>query len=614
MALMTTWNRSATQLPQLGRRLFGVFLATGWACALPFAAGQAPSYPALPIPPQSTQAIEPGIRGAGPQSGQVFLLPNTPAGNPANGVNPTEAKPVANSVPPVETATPALRAKVETLIGDIQDPDVRLDLLTRKSRLVRTKLPVMRVAIADPSVVETVQFGPTEFELIGRMPGETTMTLWFNGPPQNGYPPSLRYLIKVSRDEQNEDQARVEYGALQRRINELFPNSYIQLIPVLDKLIVRGQARDAAEAAQIMSVLRGESVDQTGATLGPGAGFGGGGWGGGFGFGQGRAGRIWGANDMPASAVINMITIPGEQQVLLKVRIAELSRASLRELGANFTYTVNDVTFNTFLGIAGAGSVVLNNADVQLTLSAIASNNTNKVLAEPNLVTLSGFPASFIAGGSFAVPTALVGAAGGLAATTSFQGFGTQIQFTPTVLDKDHIRLQVTPTFSEINGGNTVNGIPGLNTRSVFTTVDLREGQWLAIAGLLQDQMQSSKVRVPWLGDIPVLGALFSHTRAQRAETELVILVSPELIHPLEPDQMPLILTGMEVTEPDDAALFLRQRWEGNPDVNHRSTVWPVYQQDNFDARLRACRAAKSQSGFVPTEQYYMNGPFGFSN
>ncbi|MBS0209221.1 MAG: pilus assembly protein N-terminal domain-containing protein [Planctomycetes bacterium] len=607
-----------TSLPpkRAARWLHCIGVLVGWACALSQASAQAPGYPPLPIPPQagpqpSVQTIDPGVRNQAPQSGQVFFLPNAPTSN-APGAT-TEAKPVANTVPPVETASPALRAKVETLIDDIQDPDVRLDLLTRKSRLVRTKLPVMRVAIADPSIVETVQFGPTEFELIGRTPGETTMTLWFHGAPQNGYPPSLRYLIKVTRDEQNEDQARIEYGALQRRINELFPNSYIQLIPVLDKLIVRGQARDAAEAAQIMSVLRGESIDQSGATLGPGAGFGWGGGGGGFGMG-GRMGRLYGANDMPASSVVNMITIPGEQQVMLKVRIAELSRAALREMGASFSYHVNDVTFNGFLGIAGAGSVVLNNADVQLTLSALASNNTNKVLAEPNLVTLSGFPASFIAGGSFAVPTALVGAAGGLAATTSFQGFGTQIQFTPTVLDKDHIRLQVTPTFSEINSGNSVNGIPGLNTRSVFTTVDLREGQWLAIAGLLQDQMQSSKVRIPWIGDIPILGGLFSHVRAQRAETELVVLVSPELIHPLEPDQMPLILTGMEVTEPDDAALYLRQRWEGNPDVNHRSTVWPIYQQDNFDARLRACRAAKSQSGFMSTEQYYMSGPFGFSN
>lgn len=188
------------------------------------------------------------------------------------------------------------------------------------------------------------------------------------------------------------------------------------------------------------------------------------------------------------------------------------------------------------------------------------------------------------------------------------------IQFTPTVLDKDHIRLQVTPTFSTLNTGNTVNGIPGLNTRSVSTTVDLREGQWLAVAGLLQDQQIGDKVRVPWIGDIPVLSILFSRNRVSRDETELVILVSPELVHPMEVDQVPQILPGMEVTEPSNLGFYIFGRYEGAPGVDHRSTVWPVYGWDVFSGRAGSLRAHKAGVGYTQAEQFYMNGPVGFSN
>jgi pilus assembly protein CpaC len=516
-----------------------------------------------------------------------------------------------STVPSADRAPPEVQAKVENVISDIQGPEVRLDLMMRKSKLIRTRLPIVRVSIADPSIVEAVQFGPNEFELIGSQPGETTLTIWFAGPQPTGFQPNLRYLIRVSRDLQNDERARIEYGELQKRINELFPNSYVQLIPVADKLIVRGQARDGKEATQIMGVLRGGTVDQTGAMLGPGswAGFGGGI--GGIGANQGTAARIPGAEDLPSSAIVNMLEVPGEQQVMLRVRVAELTRAALRSMGANLTVGADDFSFSSLLGVAGP-TAILNSKDVQLTLSMVASNQTSKVLAEPNLITLSGYPASFIAGGQFAVPTA-VGINGIGAATTSFQGFGTMIQFTPTVLDKDHIRLQVTPTFSTINSANTVNNIPGLNVRSVTTTVDLKEGQWLAIAGLLQDQQAGSKVRLPWLGDIPLLSIIFSQKTVTRDETELVILVSPELVHPLEPDQSPTVLPGMEVTEPDDLAFFLFGQYEGDPDWNHRSTVWPVFRWQEFGIRHQAVKEAKLQSRYQRAERYYIHGASGFS-
>jgi pilus assembly protein CpaC len=203
-----------------------------------------------------------------------------------------------------------------------------------------------------------------------------------------------------------------------------------------------------------------------------------------------------------------------------------------------------------------------------------------------------------------------VGIQGVAAATTSFRGFGTQITFVPTIIDKDRIRLSVTPSFSTVNSDLEVNGIPGLNSRAVQTTVDLREGQWLAIAGLLQDQQSGGKVRVPFIGDIPIVDVMFSQRDIKREETELMILVSPELVHPLEPEEAPLILPGMEVTEPNDPAFFFLGYYEGKPNCDHRSTVWPVYCRE---PKHRAMYQTKHRIDYQQSEDYYIYGPQGFT-
>lgn len=494
------------------------------------------------------------------------------------------------------------RAKVGSLIEEMLDPEAVLEISPVRSKLIRTKQPVSRFSVTDPAVVEVVEFSPTEFELIGGQVGETTLTLWFGEGPDRTV---LRYLVKVVRE--ITDRREREYGDLQDMINELFPNSQIQLIPVADKIIVRGQARDTEEAAQIMSVLRGEATTQTGALVGPGM-WGWAGWGG-PGIVQGRVATPYpGESDLPASNIVSLLKVPGEQQVLLKVRVAELTRSASRELGFDFTVAERNFFISSIFGSGGNIRTILDGGDVSLFLRAVSGNGHSKILAEPNLVTLNGRPASFIAGGQFAVPT-VVGVGGAQAATTFFQGFGTQLTFTPTIIDKDRIRLQVAPTFSTLNRGNTVNGIPGLNVRSVFTTVDMREGQWLALAGLIQDEQSGGKTRIPFLGDIPVLDAAFSQKETKRAETELIVLVSPELVHPLEAEQVPLVLPGMEVTEPGPLEFYALGRIEGDPDCHHRSTVWPVYRDHMRDA----IREAKLQARFQRSEGYYVCGPHGFS-
>ena len=532
----------------------------------------------------------------------------------------------------LESPSPLVKAKEARLIDEVLEPELLFPLDPSQSKVVRTKLPIERIAVTDSTIVEVTEFSATEFEVLGLKAGETTLTIWFAsdggldgssqvaGQPgswqnraaktvnvaQRGKasvpsPQTLRYLVKVDSDPAVRRRAGDEFAKLETQINELFPNSQVQLLVVGDKLIVRGQVRDAKEALEIMALLGGQggrqgSVDGLLSAA------------------RNQGSRSQGNFDLERFTLVNLLHVPGEQQVVLKVRIAELTRTAARNLGMDFSIMTNNFSFANAVGGAGNISAILNGGDVELFLKAFSSNGYGKVLAEPTLVTLSGQSATFIAGGEFAVPTT-VGVEGVGAVSTSFRGFGTQLSFTPTVIDKDRIRLQVSPTFSTLNAGATVNGIPGLNTRSVSTTVDLREGQWLAIAGLIQDEQTGSRGRVPFLGDVPGLGAAFGSQTKNRNETELVVLVSPELVHPLDAGQVPALLPGMSVTEPTDEAFYFLQHIEGHPAVHHRSTVWPQYKQHAFaDKWVQKHIQQKAAAGYSePQQQYYFNGPHGLS-
>ncbi len=153
-------------------------------------------------------------------------------------------------------------SKADRLITEVLEPELVMELDPRRSKIIRTTKPVARISITDPEVAEVVEFGPMEFELIGGKTGQTSLTLWFGQDEQNRE--LLRYVVKVSPDEAMEDRLVIEYGDLQRKINELFPGSVVQLIPVADKLIVKGQARDGKDAAEIMSVIRGQAASGSG--------------------------------------------------------------------------------------------------------------------------------------------------------------------------------------------------------------------------------------------------------------------------------------------------------------------------------------------------------------
>jgi pilus assembly protein CpaC len=340
--------------------------------------------------------------------------------------------------------------------------------------------------------------------------------------------------------------------------------------------------------------------------------------------------------------------VMGSQQVLLKVRIAELNRTALRRIGANFlgvdphtggivgsiiggplsatgaigqqgTLGIGSPTnlqgtpFRQLFGTAtlgpntGSTTVfgIFQNANFEFMLNALRTNGVLKILAEPNLVALNGQTASFLAGGEFPVPIPQV-SAGGVAPTITvrFREFGVRLGFVPYILDGDIIRLTVAPEVSNIDftiavtlvaGGSPV---PGLNTRKAQTTVELRQGQTLAMAGLMQLQLNSNTARIPGLGDLPIIGPFFSNTSSERTEKELVVLVTPYLIEPMSPGQVPPT-PGDEVKQPNDLEFYFLNRIEARTGKDFRATtVW----DDVFNLRY-----------LLNLEKKYVNGPVGFS-
>jgi pilus assembly protein CpaC len=260
-----------------------------------------------------------------------------------------------------------------------------------------------------------------------------------------------------------------------------------------------------------------------------------------------------------------------------------LNRTAARNFGISLqgnldltsSATASKVLLNSILATSnGVASPIIgqyngiNNQSLNVGLNYLQERGVIRLLSEPTLVTMSGRPATFIAGGEFAVPT-IVGSAGLNAVTTDFRAFGAIISFLPTVIDKDRVRLQVSPEFSQINQQLTVGNTPGLKVRSATTTVEMREGQTLAIAGLLEDTMTNTGA-----GDIPLLMRLFGRRTTTRSETELLILVTPELIHPMDAEETPP-LPGFDVTEPTNGQFFFGGQIEGTATMDYRSTVWP---------------------------------------
>ena len=454
-------------------------------------------------------------------------------------------------------------------IEEMPDIQEEMEIIHRRSQLMVARAPIARIAIADPTVVDVVQYSPNEIGIIGMNFGTTTLTMWFD----NSRDP-LIYLVEVIPDPTFEDRLRNDFGKLEKQLRILFPNSKVFLIPLQQRLIVKGQARDAEEAARILQIVRSAYFAEFGLY----GGFGGrGGGNGGGGGGGNNNNNNNGDDDDEDDFIVNLLEVPGNHQIMIHVTVAELSRGQLRTLGVDLDGLVNNGRHFLASSLGGAGGAltgVFENGEVNLLINWLAGNRTAKILASPTLTVLSGHQASFLSGGEFPVPT-IVGVGGAQGTSTSFRGFGTSLLVRPEVIDKDYIKMDITPEYSQISATGGSGGVPGLSSRRVTTTVKLREGQTIVLAGLFGMTMTSEVNRIPFLGELPIIGpALFNAKNADQGENELLITVTPELVHPMEPDEVPPY-PGFYVTAPNDIELYAYAKTEGYPDQG-------VYQLNPF--------------------------------
>jgi pilus assembly protein CpaC len=463
------------------------------------------------------------------------------------------------------TARPRAGRTLPEQITAMPTVSENLDVVQHHSQLLIAKSNIVRTAVADPSIVDVVQYSPSELSIIGLEQGSTTLTLWFDNSRQ-----PLIYQVNTLRDPSVEERRRLDFSKLERKLAILFPNSKVILIPFSGKLVVKGQAHDSEEAAKILQIIRGEvAVPQPAPTE----------------IAQkqrGNAPRQANArafankgDDFSVTAppaptdIVNLLEVPGEFQVMLRVRIAELNRSMLRSMGVNLDnvlfdrrHTVQQIRNTRRKSLAG----IFENGEIDAAIHALMSNRTATILSEPVLTVVSGHSASFLSGGEFAVPT-IVGVEGVGAQQTTFHGFGTSLVVTPMVLDHDLIRMKIMPEFSQLDSANTVNGIPGVDTRRAETTVQLREGQTIVLAGLISRQNTTGTAKVAFWGDVPVVGPLFTGKRSTQDETELLILVTPEIVRPMDAEEVPP-MPGHEVTVPNNCEFYKFGKTEGCPDSN----------------------------------------------
>ncbi len=565
---------------------------------------QQPGPMPMPITPQPVPMPIPAGPGSSP-------LP-PPRAFPDDRIRlPLLGNPPGLGITPVPTEKDLAEAR--EFVKDVVDPKYTLDLIEGRARLINLKEVPTQVQLGDPAVASYNQIQPKQLTVVGRRPGTTVLNLFFADPKVKGEEKVLSYLLRVLPDP--EAKARLErvYKALESEVNKFFPNSRIKLTLVGDKLMVTGQAHDIYDATQIMRVIRANAPGSTGVPSALQTPI--------------RAGGLAanpndptnptgspGAENYQQSGgpnVINNLRIPGEHQVMLRVMVAEVNRAAARSIGVNFS--INNSTgqqvFAQLSGVVAANLPVnLGSGRVPISINALRTLNYARSLAEPNLVALNGQTATFLAGGQFPVPViggiggggGLLGGGGGIQGV-QFVPFGVQLAFTPQITDRDRVRLTVSSTVStrDASAGASIGGanVPGLSARTFSTTVEMREGQTLAVAGLIQTNLGAEATRVPFLGDLPFLGRFFGSDRVTSGEQELVVLITPEIVRPLNQNELST-LPGSDIFEPGDIEFYLHGRLESRRSYDYRASV-----QTDIHRMLRYRRC----------EQLYLIGPTGHS-
>ena len=427
----------------------------------------------------------------------------------------------------------SIESQAEDLIlPGVLKPEI-LQLTSGKSIVLKSIDAFSRVSLAAPEIASYILLSPHEIYITGKAAGATSLILW-----QNNHVSGI-YEIQVEYD----------ISRLKQRMHDMLPDEKgLRVFATHDSITLSGSISNAAKLAQALALAESYA---------------------------------------PKGKINNLLQVGGVHQVMLEVRVAEMSRSLIKRLGINFNYvsgedfgigTLGGLTelvkpLDSMIGTGGKFGLAVSPA-VNATLrfqtgnitwtgfiDALKDDGLVKILAEPTLIALSGQTANFLVGGEFPVPVPQ-----GLGTVAiEFKPFGVGLSFSPTVLSEDKINMEVAPTVSELDFTTAVRFegfvVPGLSTRKTATVIELADGQSFAIAGLLRETIKDELSQYPILGDIPILGALFRSRAFQKNETELVIIATPHLVKPLDMTKQPLP-TDFYI-EPDDAELYLLGLMEG---------------------------------------------------
>ena len=453
---------------------------------------------------------------------------------------------------------------------------IPINVLVGQSRVINFDRPIGRFSISNPEIAEAVMVRPDQVLVNGKAFGQVNFIAWEKN--------DAKFIVF-------DVFVRANLSLIDSQIRALFPRDDIRLSQANGSVVLSGTVSTPAVAAQADSIVQA-------------AGF----------------------------KTVNMLASPVKDavQVQLQIRVAEVSRNKLRELGSSFAYqgspgaggfisgggpgSLNSVANGLMTGsFTSAMNVFFMAGNTANMIRAMQTNGALRALAEPNLIAMDGQVASFLAGGEFPIPIVQGGGGGAAGSVTiQFKEYGVRLNFKPTIIDEDHIRLELEPEVSTIDFANGVKFegfvVPALRTRRARTGIELRDGQSFALAGLLDNNESRSLSKVPVLGDIPVLGNLFKSTQFQKQETELVFFVTADLVKPMNRDDMPT-LRGVEDIK-NGSPLGIEPKGEGISGASGFSTgsgtaVPAVVPAVNGDAPKKAIEAPaktdKKTEGTAPT-------------
>ncbi len=393
-----------------------------------------------------------------------------------------------------------------------QDSANELSVAVGKSVLVDTARPVSRVAIGLGDVAEADAISPTEIMVDGKAPGETSLIIWDTAGGRQFFNVSVRASATATSE---------SLEAVRRELRVEFPGQTMKVSAENGMIFLRGTVKDLAASDRAMKIAS------------------------------------------SAGKVVNLlyVDVPADDpQVLLKVRFCSLDRSREKQLGINifstgFGNTVGQVSTGQFsppviTANPGQPITISTNNELNLfafypglnlgaTIEALIQKNVVQILSEPNIVAQNGKEASFLAGGEYPYPVVQGGGAGTPATVTiQFKEYGVRLNFIATVTPRGTIRLQVAPEVSTLDFSNAIElsgfEVPAISTRKVNTEVELADGQSFVIGGLLDKRDTESFEKIPFLGDIPILGKFFQSTQVTKTDTELLVLVTPEVVKPIE--------------------------------------------------------------------------------